>query len=50
MNAVAEGLNSKIQTAKKAACRLRSFENFKTTIFFHRAGLRLLSGYPRDLG
>ena len=41
MNAVAEKLNSKIQTVKKAACGLRSFENFQTTIFFHCAGLRL---------
>lgn len=42
-NAVAEGLNSKIQTVKKAACGFRSFENFKTAIFFHCGGLRL---YP----
>ena len=39
-NAVAEGLNSKIQTIKKAACGFRSFENFKTAIFFHCGGLR----------
>lgn len=50
MNAVAERLDSKIQTVEKAACRLRSFENFKTTLFFHRARLRPLSGYPRDVG
>lgn len=42
-NAVAEGLNSKIQTIKKAAYGFRSFENFKTAIFFHCGGLRL---YP----
>jgi len=42
-NAVAEGINSKIQTIKKAADGLRSFENFKTAIFFHCGGLRL---YP----
>jgi hypothetical protein len=50
MNAVAERLDSKIQTVEKVACRSRSFENFKTIIFFYRAGLRLPSGYPRDLG
>ena len=38
-NAVAEGLNSKIQTIRKAAYGLRSFENFKTAIFFHCGGL-----------
>ena len=32
-----------LQTVKKAACRLCSFENFKTTIFFPCAGLRLSS-------
>jgi len=42
-NAVAEGLNSKIQTIKKAAYGFRSFENFKTAIFFHCGGLQL---YP----
>lgn len=42
-NAVAEGLNSKIQTIEKAAYGFRSFENFKTAIFFHCGGLRL---YP----
>jgi carbonic anhydrase len=40
---IAEGLNSKIQTVTKAACGFRSFENFKTAIFFHCGGLRL---YP----
>lgn len=39
-NAVAEGLNSKIQTIKKAAYGFRSFENFKTAIFFHCGGLQ----------
>ncbi|MEX1073547.1 MAG: ISL3 family transposase [Burkholderiales bacterium] len=42
-NAVAEGLNSKIQTIKKAAYGFRSFENFRTAIFFHCGGLQL---YP----
>ncbi len=44
-NAVAEGLNSKIH--KKAACGFRSFENFKTAVFFHCGGLRL---YPLTHG
>ena len=42
-NVVTEGINSKIQTIKKAAYGFRSFENFKTAIFFHCGGLRL---YP----
>ena len=42
-NAVAERFDSKIQTVKKAAFGFRSFENFKTAIFFHCGGLRL---YP----
>jgi len=40
---VAEGINSKIQTIKKAAYGFRGFEKFKTTIFFHCGGLQL---YP----
>jgi len=40
-NAVAEVINSKIQTIKKATYGFRSFENFKTAIFFHCGGLRL---------
>ena len=43
-NAMAEGLSSKIQTIKKAAYGFRSFENFKTAIFFHCGGLRLYPG------
>lgn len=46
-NAVAEGLNSKIQTVKKRAYGFRSFENFKTAIFFHCGGLKL---YPATHG
>ena len=42
-NAVAEGINCKIQTIEKAAYGSRSFANFKTAIFFHCGGLRL---YP----
>jgi transposase len=42
-NAVAEGLNSKIQTIKKMAYGFRNREHFKTAIFFHCGGLQL---YP----
>jgi transposase len=42
-NAVAEGLNSKIQTIKKMACGFRNREHFKIAIFFHCGGLQL---YP----
>ncbi len=42
-NAVAEGLNSKIQEIKKRACGFRNLENFKTAIFFHCGKLQL---YP----
>jgi transposase len=42
-NAVSEGINSKIQTIKKKAYGFRSFENFRTAIFFHCGGLKL---YP----
>ena len=42
-NAVAEGINSKIQTIKKAAYGFRNPEHFKTAVFFHCGGLNL---YP----
>jgi transposase len=42
-NAVAEGLNSKVQTIKQMACGFRNRENFKTAIYFHCGGLQL---YP----
>ena len=42
-NVLAEGLNSKIQTIKNAACGFRNFDHFKTAIFFHCGGLQL---YP----
>ncbi len=42
-NAMAEGLNSKIQTIKKMACGYRNRRNFRTAIFFHCGGLSL---YP----
>lgn len=42
-NAVAEGLNSKIQTIKKQAYGFRNREHFKLAIYFHCGGLDL---YP----
>ena len=46
-NAVSEGINSKIQTIKKKAHGFKSFENFRTAIFFHCGGLKL---YPATHG
>ncbi len=43
-NAVAEGLNSKIQKVKQMACGFRNREHYKTAIYFHCGGLDL---YPR---
>jgi len=43
-NAVAEGINSKIQTIKQKACGYRNRDNFRTAILFHCGGLSL---YPR---
>lgn len=43
-NAVAEGLNSKIQMVKEMACGFRNREHYKTAIYFHCGGLDL---YPR---
>lgn len=40
-NAVAEGLNSKIQLIKSAARGFRNFENFRTAILFHCGGLKM---------
>lgn len=42
-NAVAEGLNSKIQGILKSAYGYRNKENFKTAVYFHCGGLDL---YP----
>lgn len=42
-NAVAEGLNSKIQGILKSAYGYRNRENFKTAVYFHCGGLSL---YP----
>ena len=46
-NAVAEGLNSKIQTIKQRACGYRNPEHFKIAILFHCGGLQL---YPKTHG
>lgn len=43
-NAVAEGVNSKIQAIKRRVGGYRNIENFKTAIFFYCGGLNL---YPR---
>lgn len=40
-NAVAEGLNSKIATVQKRACRYRNPNNFKIAVYFHCGGLNL---------
>ncbi|NLV44879.1 MAG: ISL3 family transposase [Candidatus Hydrogenedentes bacterium] len=42
-NAVAEGLNSKIQMVKETACGFRNRDHYKTAIYFHCGGLDL---YP----
>lgn len=42
-NAVAEGLNSKIQMVKEMACGFRNRDHYKTAIYFHCGGLDL---YP----
>lgn len=46
-NAVAEGINSAIQTIKKRAFGFRNPEHFKTAIYFHCGGLDL---YPATHG
>lgn len=43
-NAVAEGLNSKIQMVKQMACGFRNRDHYKTAIYFHCGGLDL---YPQ---
>lgn len=43
-NALAEGINSKIETVKKMACGFRNREHFRTAILFHCGGLDL---YPQ---
>jgi transposase len=43
INAMSEGLNSKIQKIKNMACGFRNIENFKTAIYFRGVGLDL---YP----
>jgi transposase len=43
-NAVAEGLNSKIQKIKDMACGFRNRKHYRTAIYFHCGGLDM---YPR---
>jgi transcriptional regulator with GAF, ATPase, and Fis domain len=40
-NAVAEGLNSKIQMIKSGARGFRNFQNYRTAILFHCGGLKM---------
>ena len=42
-NAVAEGLNSKIQTVKANASGYRSFDGFRSSILFYCGGLDMIS-------
>ena len=42
-NAMTEGINSKIETLRKAACGFRNKQRFRTVILFHLGGLDL---YP----
>lgn len=42
-NALAEGMNSKIQTIKRRACGYRNRQRFRNAIYFHLGGLDL---YP----
>lgn len=42
-NATTEGINSKIETIRKAACGFRNKQRFRTVILFHLGGLDL---YP----
>ena len=42
-NATTEGINSKIETLRKAACGFRNKQRFRTVILFHLGGLDL---YP----
>jgi transposase len=45
-NAMAEGLNTKIQALKRAARGFRNRDRFRTAIYFHLSGLDL---YPRPV-
>lgn len=42
--AMCEGMNSKIEMIKRMACGFRSWENFKTAIFFHCGKLDMAPG------
>jgi transposase len=44
VNAIAEGLNSKIATIQKISYGFRNRENFKNAIYFHCWNLRLYPG------
>jgi transposase len=44
-NAVAEGINGKIEKIKNIACGFRNREHYKTAIYFHCSGLDM---YPRN--
>lgn len=43
-NALAEGVNSRIQWIKRMACGFRNRERFKNAIYFHLGGLDLYPG------
>ena len=45
-NALAEGINSRIQRIKKMACGFRNRDRFRQAILFHLGGLDL---YPASL-
>jgi len=45
-NAVAEAINSKIETIKKMACGFRNRAHYRTAIYFHCGGLDL---YPQTI-
>ena len=45
-NALAEGINSRIQRIKKMACGFRNRERFRQAILFHLGGLDL---YPASV-
>ena len=45
-NALAEGINSRIQRIKRMACGFRNRERFRRAILFHLGGLDL---YPTSI-
>jgi len=46
-NALAEGLNSRIEKVKRMACGFRNREHYKTAIYFHCGGLDLCPKPPQ---